>query len=74
MQSISRRNFIKLGGATTAGFFFLKPLEIEKGLKASSRGFSLKRIGEVVSICAYCAGGCGVLVGAEGSRVVSIEG
>ena len=33
-----------------------------------------KRIGEKTSICAYCAGGCGILVATEGDQLVSIEG
>jgi formate dehydrogenase major subunit len=33
-----------------------------------------KKIGEKTSICAYCAGGCGILVASEGDRLVSIEG
>ncbi len=33
-----------------------------------------KRIGEKTSICAYSAGGCGILVASEGDKLVSIEG
>jgi len=33
-----------------------------------------KRIGEKTSICAYCAGGCGILVSADGENISSIEG
>jgi formate dehydrogenase major subunit len=33
-----------------------------------------KQIGEKISICAYCAGGCGILVAAEGDNLSGIEG
>ncbi len=75
MGPISRREFLKLGGATTAGVLFFESLEVERALGAPTRGFSAKKkIGETVSICAYCAVGCGILVAAEGNNLISIEG
>jgi len=33
-----------------------------------------KKVGEKTSICAYCAGGCGIVVSSDGERLVGIEG
>ena len=74
-MELSRRQFLKLGGITATGVLIFEPLGFEKALAASPRGFPMtKRIGETISICAYCAGGCGILVSAEGSNLISIEG
>ena len=74
-MELSRREFLKLGGVGTAGILTLQALGTERLLAASPRVlFVKKQIGETVSICAYCAGGCGILVNAEGSNLISIEG
>jgi len=74
MQSLNRREFLKLGGAATAGAILLNPFQMGKAIRPVPQIPLTKKIGETVSICAYCAGGCGILVAAEGSNLISIEG
>jgi len=69
---LSRRNFLKVSGAT-AGSVLLPAGTVAAAAKKPL--FPLhKTIGEVPSICTYCAVGCGVIVGVEGGKVVNIEG
>ena len=57
------------------GVFLLGLLNSDVALAEPVRSLPLKKkIGETVSICAYCAGGCGILVSAEGDNLMSIEG
>lgn len=73
-MELSRREFLQASGAGMGAFIALRTLELEK-VPPKPRGALLtKKIGETVSICAYCAGGCGVLVAADGNGVTSIEG
>jgi formate dehydrogenase major subunit len=68
---LSRREFLKLTGATAGG------LMLPRGLStaALAAGFPLhKPIGETPTICCFCAVGCGAIVAAAGDRVVNIEG
>lgn len=73
MRPLSRREFLKLGGATTAGVMLLDSLEVRPAFGAPAFA-TRKRVGETVSICAYCAGGCGILVAADGNNLIGIEG
>lgn len=70
---VSRRDFLKLsGGATGAVLLMQTP---RPALAEGSRRLILKKkVGEVASICPYCAVGCGVIVATEGGRVTNIEG
>jgi len=74
MQSLSRRDFLKLGGVATAGIVLLNPLKAGEGLRAPPRTPLIKKLGETTSICAYCAGGCGIIVSANGESIINIEG
>jgi len=74
-MELSRREFLKLGGATTAVVLISKPLGVKKALAASPKGFPVhKRVGEKTTICPYDASGCGFLVSAEGDTVINVEG
>ncbi len=74
-MELSRREFLKLGGATTAGILIFEPLGFERALAASPKGFPVKkRVGEKTTICPYDASGCGFIVAAEGDSVTNIEG
>lgn len=76
-MDITRRQFIQVSGATAAGLavsglgFDLKPIEAHaQTLKTESAKMTL-------SICPYCAVGCGVIVytGQKGDgRIIDIEG
>ncbi len=74
-MQLSRREFLKLGGAGIGGLVLFKGLGFKGNAGVASGAFPLnKRVGETVSICAYCAGGCGILVAAEGDKLIGIEG
>ena len=73
-MELNRREFLKLGGATTAGILIIKPLGFERVLATPKGSIVKKRIGEKTTICPYDASGCGFLVAAEGGKVINIEG
>jgi formate dehydrogenase major subunit len=75
-MKLSRRDFLKLSGATTGSV--LLPTGV--ALAAKGKTFPLhKPIGETPTICCFCAVGCGAIVasepGPDGKRkVVNLEG
>ncbi len=70
-MKLSRREFLKLTGATAGGLML--PYGLSTGALAA--GFPLhKPIGETPTICCFCAVGCGAIVSAEGGRVLNLEG
>ena len=74
-MELSRREFFKLGGVTTAGIVFLGALGSERVMAATPKAFLVKkRIGEKTTICPYDASGCGFVIAAENGMVVNIEG
>ncbi len=74
-MELGRREFLKLGGVGIGGFVLLRGLNSKGNFGVALGAIPLKkRIGETPSICAYCAGGCGILVAAEGDNLISIEG
>ncbi len=75
-MKVTRRTFFKISGSSAIGIalgklgFDLSPAysyasELRKNLKTAK---------ETVTICPYCAVGCGAIVHASGSRVINIEG
>jgi len=74
-MELNRRDFLKASGTGIGGVFLIGLLNGDVALAETPRSITLKKkIGETVSICAYCAGGCGILVSAEGSNLIGIEG
>ena len=73
---LSRRNFLKLSGTTTAGVALYGSLAHSQSKSASAAGdFSLnKQIGETTTICCYCAVGCGAIASADSTKIINIEG
>jgi formate dehydrogenase major subunit len=70
-MKLSRRQFIKLGGAaSTALATGIHPAPVA----AAPRSFQVKWTQETASICPYCAVGCGMIVGTVNGQVVNIEG
>ena len=75
-MKLSRRDFLKLSGATTGSLL----LPAGAALAAEGKTFPLhKAIGETPTICCFCAVGCGAIVasepGPDGKRkVVNLEG
>jgi formate dehydrogenase major subunit len=69
-MKFSRRQFLKLGGATSA-------LLVADGYAppaAASLPSKLKWTKETATICPYCAVGCGIIVGTRDGKVVNTEG
>ena len=74
-MELSRRDFLKLSGASAGGLLLYQGLDSGKALAKGRGPVSLhKKIGETTTICCYCGVGCGAIAGAEGGRVVNIEG
>lgn len=72
-MDLSRRGFLKLSGATAGGL--LLPAGFAASALAQGLTFPLhKAVGEVPTICPYCAVGCGMLVGVNAGKVVNLEG
>lgn len=76
-MDVTRRHFIQISGATAAGLavsglgFDLRPV------KAHAQMLKTKYAKETISICPYCAVGCGVIVHTSkkgDGRVINIEG
>jgi len=73
---LSRRDFLKVSGASTAGVVLAGNLPQVVAAAPAAKAIPLrkKRVKEVVTICTFCAGGCGALVQAEDDKVINIEG
>ena len=69
---ISRRQFVKLAGAASGSL--LLPSGSARAAEGRLRHPLHKAVGETQSICPFCGVGCGLIVAAQGSRVVNIEG
>ena len=73
-MSLSRRDFLKVGGATAAGVAVgthgvdLAPVE------AAATGLKIKEAKMFHSVCPYCAVGCAQLVYTSGNKIIDIEG
>ncbi len=74
-MELSRRTFLKLSGATTAGAILgglgvnmLRPSE------AYAKDLKIKYAKETTTICPYCGVGCGLIVHAKDGIVVNTEG
>lgn len=70
-MSVTRRDFLKLSGVTTAGAF-LGGVTFLGGCK--SRPDKLRGTSESTTICPYCGVGCGLIVSTRNGRIVNIEG
>jgi formate dehydrogenase major subunit len=80
-QSVSRRDFLKVAGATMAGTAVGGVLALGGDLQPRVAHAQESRINEAKvypSVCPYCAVGCGLLVHVQGEgndrRIVNIEG
>ena len=72
-MELNRRSFLKLSGASTAGFVLLKGGNWKQQLSSSPIPLH-KQIGETTTICCYCSVGCGAVVAVENGELVNIEG
>lgn len=69
-MELSRRQFLKLGGATSA---LLASGGYAAPVAAAPRS-KVKWTQETATICPYCAVGCGIIVGTRDGKVVNTEG
>jgi len=74
VMEVSRRNFLKLSGATSAGLA-LKELGFDvASLQAEVAPLRVAYAKETTTICPYCAVGCGIIIHSVGGKVVYTEG
>jgi formate dehydrogenase major subunit len=69
---VNRRDFLKLT-ATTAGALLL-PADLALAQEGSGIRLHKTWTTETPTICCFCGVGCGAIVGAEGDRVINLEG
>jgi len=75
-MELSRREFLKLSGASAGGlavFGLLNPELVGAGGVPKEIPLH-KKIGETTTICPYCGVGCGFLVASENGVLVNLEG
>jgi len=73
-MELTRRGFIKLSGASTAGLLLFKGVGWKRVLGFSPIPLRKDLVNETYTICCYCAVGCGALVVTEAGNIVNIEG
>jgi formate dehydrogenase major subunit len=69
-MELSRRQFLKLGGGTSA--LLASGGSVTPG--AAAPPSKVKWTKETATICPYCAVGCGIIVGTQDGTVVNTEG
>ena len=74
-MQLSRRDFLKLSGASAGGVVLGGKLGTGIPLSVAPRTLKLhKKIGETTTICPYCGVGCGFVVASENGKLVNLEG
>ena len=76
-MEVTRRDFIKITGASAAGAAVLGLGLDLKPIKSHAQTLKIRFAKETTSICCYCAVGCGVIVhtGRAGAgKIINIEG
>ncbi len=74
-MELSRRTFIKISGATTAGVVLGGlGMSLLKPQATYAQPFKIKYAKETTTICPYCGVGCGIIVAAKEGKVVNTEG
>jgi len=68
---VTRREFLKLSGISTAGAFF-GGTSFLSGCKPAPD--KLRGAKESTTICPYCGVGCGIIVSARDDKVINVEG
>ncbi len=71
-MKITRRDFLKISGAA-AGAAGLASLGFV-GPAIASRSMKIHYASECATICAYCSGGCGIILHVKGNELVGLEG
>jgi len=75
MSNLSRREFMKVSGATTGGALLASlTLTLEPTTAYPLPTLKTEGTTETTTICPYCGVGCGLIVSVRGGKVVNIEG
>ncbi|MBB5172837.1 formate dehydrogenase major subunit [Texcoconibacillus texcoconensis] len=74
MMELSRRQFLKLSGATAATLAVVELGFDPKKAQAESNEFKIAHSEVTPTICPYCSVGCGILVHVKDGDVVYTEG
>lgn len=75
-MELSRREFIRASGAGMGGLVLLGGMGSQSGTAPKAIRLKKQPLGEIPTICCYCAVGCGALVTPtpDGKQVLNIEG
>jgi anaerobic selenocysteine-containing dehydrogenase len=73
-MNLSRRQFLKLSGATAATLAVVELGFNEKKAYAKTKEFKIAKATVTPTICCYCGVGCGILVHTKDNTVVYTEG
>ena len=73
-MNLSRRQFLKLSGATAATLAVVELGFNEKSAYAKTKDFKIAKTTVTPTICCYCAVGCGILIHTKDNTVVYTEG
>src|SRR3990170_2787137 len=76
-MTVSRRDFLKVSAATTAGTAVggLAGFGLDmKPIHAYAQSLRIKNAKVVPSVCPYCAVGCGQLIYVENDKIINLEG
>ena len=72
-MSLSRRDFLKVSGATAAGVATGAGVDLAP-VQAAATSLKIKEAKVFASVCPYCAVGCGQLIYAKDNTIIDIEG
>jgi anaerobic selenocysteine-containing dehydrogenase len=73
-MNLSRRQFLKLSGATAATLAIVELGFNEKKAFAASKEFKIAKTTVTPTICCFCGVGCGILIHTKDNTVVYSEG
>lgn len=71
MGGFSRRDFLKITGLTAAG---ASMLNIKKDAYGFEPKLKFEKAKETLSVCCYCAVGCGLIIHTVDGKVINVEG
>ena len=76
-MNVNRRDFLKITGASAAGAAIMGLGLDLKPIKSHAQTLKIRHARETISICCYCAVGCGVICStgeAGAGKIINIEG
>jgi formate dehydrogenase major subunit len=73
-MKVTRRDFLKISGATAAGLYVSQLGFDLSPASAYAATLRIKGAKETTTICAYCAVGCGIICHTSGGKVINTEG